>query len=75
MIRRRKNKILALRETEGNWLGDEEGLKLFTNQFYKDLFTEKVAHRDLSLSRSSYPMINQDALNYLDRVFFQGGDL
>lgn len=36
--RRRKNKILTLKDNEGKWIEKEEDLKELVNNFYKDLF-------------------------------------
>jgi hypothetical protein len=60
IIRRRKNKILTLRDDAGNWIDEPENLKSLVRQFYVDLFTEDTVEREHVVSWNTYP-------NYVER--------
>lgn len=82
MIRRRKNKILALRDSNGNWLEDQVKLRDFVNNYYGDLFTEERNTREFETSGTSFPTMdgatNQQlglkfARKEIDRAIFEMG--
>jgi hypothetical protein len=55
IFRRRKNKILSLRDNTGEWIEDTEALKGLVRQFYIDLFSEDNMVRDSVVSWNTYP--------------------
>ena len=55
IIRRRKNKILSLRDGTGNWVDGPESLKAFVRQFYIDLFIEDKVDREHVVAWNTYP--------------------
>lgn len=52
--RRRRNRILMLRNGDGQWIDDVDALKGMVNNFYKDLFSVGDHHVEWSLSRLSF---------------------
>jgi len=55
IIRRRKNKILFLRNGTGNWVDEPESLNAFVRQFYINLFTEDKVVREQVVAWNAYP--------------------
>ncbi|XP_058733621.1 uncharacterized protein LOC131605261 [Vicia villosa] len=63
--RRRRNKILMLKDEGGNWIGDQETLKAHVIDFYKKLFTCNKSLCNWSPSHASYPRIDEKKLESL----------
>jgi hypothetical protein len=55
IFRRRKNKILSLRDNTGEWIEDPEALKDLVRQFYIDLFSDDNMVRYSVVSWNTYP--------------------
>lgn len=56
--RRRRNRILVLRDDNGKWIEEEENVKDMVNMFYKNLFagSDSVMHR--FQTRITYPVVD-----------------
>lgn len=82
VIRRRRNKIITLRDGNGNWLENQEQLRDFVGNFYRELFIEERDNRDFTDSGASFPCLDDDIrerlnLNFsreeIDRAIFEMG--
>ncbi|GAU24370.1 hypothetical protein TSUD_390790 [Trifolium subterraneum] len=60
IIRRRKNKILSLRDESGVWVNDPDILKNLVRNFYTELFKEDTPIRDSIVSWTTYPNVVED---------------
>lgn len=60
IIRRRRNKVLSLRNSEGDWIFDQSLLRENVVLYYKNLFHEDLVSRVIHDTRSSFPPIDQN---------------
>jgi hypothetical protein len=58
ITRRRKNKILVLREENGKWVEDENQVRLMVNTFYINLFTIEEPGCDWFQTNFTFPIID-----------------
>jgi hypothetical protein len=58
IIRRRRNKILMLRNDHNDWVDDEEQLKNMVNSYYQKLFTKPDESIQWQQTRYTYPPID-----------------
>jgi len=65
IIRRRRNKIMTLRDNDGVWIEDYDNLKSLVRNFYVHLFKEEKTNRDNVISRNTYPSIMEEQHNTL----------
>ncbi|GAU43787.1 hypothetical protein TSUD_378120 [Trifolium subterraneum] len=56
IIRRRRNKIITLRNEDGVWIDDPDNLKNMVRNFYINLFQEEEPIRESVISWATYPM-------------------
>ncbi|WJX23885.1 hypothetical protein P8452_13067 [Trifolium repens] len=56
IIRRRRNKIITLRNENGVWIDDPDNLKNMVRNFYINLFQEDEPIREPIISWATYPM-------------------
>lgn len=63
--RRRKNKILALRNDQGVWQDNEADVKELVNNFYKNLFIEEHVFGAWFHSNFTFGVLNNDISNSL----------
>ncbi|GAU10769.1 hypothetical protein TSUD_426120, partial [Trifolium subterraneum] len=61
-ITRRRNNILMLRNTDGQWIEDVDQLQGMVNNFYQQLFMAKHGNMELFQSTVTYPMLEEDML-------------
>ncbi|RHN77611.1 putative RNA-directed DNA polymerase [Medicago truncatula] len=59
IVRRRKNKILTLRDNEGGWVDDPDHLKNIVRDYYVNLFKEENPIRDPIISWNTYPTLEE----------------
>ncbi|GAU35182.1 hypothetical protein TSUD_319920 [Trifolium subterraneum] len=56
IVRRRRNKIISLRNEEGEWVDEQDSLRNMVRTFYTNLYKEDQPIRDPVISWSTYPM-------------------
>lgn len=56
IIRRRRNKILSLRNEVGDWVDEPKALKHMVRDFYINLYKEEQPTRDPMISWDTFPM-------------------
>ncbi|CAL1380726.1 unnamed protein product [Linum trigynum] len=67
--RRRRNKILALRNGSGDWIEDQDALKNLVVQFYESVYTqEEEVYEDL-MPKGCFPRLQQSELMQLLHPF------
>ena len=65
VAQRRKNKILTLRDENGQWLEEEDQIKRMVNMFYVKLFTLNDNDSEWQKIKISFPRINNDIMTQL----------
>lgn len=65
--RRRRNKIIMLRNDEGEWIEDESKLREMVNSFYKNLFTEDNHTSEWVQTKFTYPTIDECHIESMGR--------
>lgn len=67
--RRRKNKILMLKDEGGNWIEDKNDIKKYVTCFHQNLFTIGENWKCWNKTKISYPSIpNDDLLKLGEKV-------
>lgn len=59
-IRRRQNRVRALKDRNGDWVEEEAEVESMVNDFYKTLFQEEQVDRPWASTHHSWPEITQD---------------
>jgi hypothetical protein len=59
ITRRRQNRIVMLRNLEGDWVEDEETLKQMANDFYQNLFTNNADVVQWQQTVLTYPSLSE----------------
>jgi hypothetical protein len=59
ITRRRKNKIMMLKNHQNEWVENEEDLKEMVNNYYKNLFARPDSNIQWQQTRYSYPTISE----------------
>ncbi|CAL1405408.1 unnamed protein product [Linum trigynum] len=67
--RRRRNKIMALRNANGDWIENQENLKDLVVQFYRLLYTQEEGIYEDRMPKNRFPRLLQDDLLSLLRPF------
>ncbi|KAK2417953.1 hypothetical protein QL285_040194 [Trifolium repens] len=67
ITRRRRNKILMLKNDQNIWVENEEELKLMVNDYYKSLFARPDHNIQWHQTRYSYPGIGEEEYDALKR--------
>jgi len=65
VAQRRKNKILTLRDENGQWLEEEDQIKRMVNMFYVKLFTLNDNDSEWQKIKISFLRINNDIMTQL----------
>lgn len=65
IIRRRRNKVLTLRNEEGIWIDDNQALKKMVVDYYRVLFEEEEDLREIARTGNRFPTINPSSLQSL----------
>ncbi|XP_058783537.1 uncharacterized protein LOC131658240 [Vicia villosa] len=60
--RRRRNKIMSLKDEKNNWITDQEDLKAHVTMFYKKLFSCPQSWRSWGQTRITFPKLNKESL-------------
>ncbi|PNX94494.1 ribonuclease H, partial [Trifolium pratense] len=60
ITRRRQNKILMLRDSNGEWIEDADALKQMANDFYKALFSNNEHDVQWQPTNISFPRLSDD---------------
>jgi hypothetical protein len=60
ITRRRRNKILMLKNEQNDWVENEEDLKHMVNDYYKSLFTRPDQNIQWHQTKYSYPSISDE---------------
>ncbi|GAU46481.1 hypothetical protein TSUD_402360, partial [Trifolium subterraneum] len=55
IVRRRRNKIVSLRNEAGDWIENQEDLSNMVRNFYINLYKEEILIRDAIVSWKTYP--------------------
>ena len=71
IIRRKRNKVEALMDEEGNWITDGEKVKVMVREFWSNLFQEDSDHVHVGTAMLSdyFPDISSDDREKLERPF------
>ncbi|CAL1384036.1 unnamed protein product [Linum trigynum] len=67
--RRRRNKILTLRNENGEWIDNQESLRNMVLQFYTYLYTQEEGLYEDLMPRGRFPRLQQEELMELLRPF------
>ncbi|KAL5772200.1 hypothetical protein ACOSQ2_012124 [Xanthoceras sorbifolium] len=67
MIRRRRNKIEGLKDINGDWVEDKDGLKLLACNYFKTLFSRKIIDDDYSMLPQLFPTIDECSMRHICR--------
>ncbi|XP_072066642.1 uncharacterized protein [Arachis hypogaea] len=66
IIRRRRNKILKLRQKNGDWIEEQGYLRDHICNYYKSLFKENITNRDYRINTNTwYPELNGAVIQQL----------
>nr|KYP46870.1 Transposon TX1 uncharacterized [Cajanus cajan] len=66
IIRRRKNHILSIQDTNGSWVYTKDNLESMVTNFYRDLFSSDGGYQPLPLS-NLFPKLNEVQLQELSK--------
>ena len=61
--RRRRNKILMLRDFGGRWMENDKEIENTMLHFYKSLFMEESQNKNRMATISSFPVLEEDMVN------------
>ncbi|XP_028801035.1 uncharacterized protein LOC114756538 [Neltuma alba] len=84
LIRRRKNKIKMLKDSEGKWVEEESQIVNLFQDFYASLFREEIVDRGWIATNQGWGSVNSSVLSRMGRrisreevktAFFQMGGL
>lgn len=67
LVRRRRNKVVSLKNNEGRWVTDEEGMRQLVVIFYKDLFKDEEIERRWDVTRQWWGAVREDELRRIGR--------
>lgn len=62
VIRRRRNNILQLKSSDGDWISEDQSLQNHVMGFFRDLYSLESTIPSLSLPRGSFPSIEPSLL-------------
>ncbi|KAK8541493.1 hypothetical protein V6N12_014127 [Hibiscus sabdariffa] len=68
LCRKQRNKITALKISDGSWCDDDDTLMSEAVGFFKTLFEDNGSPEDVFPIRNSFPQLSSDALRCLDSV-------
>ncbi|KAK8606369.1 hypothetical protein V6N13_030652 [Hibiscus sabdariffa] len=68
LCRKQRNKITALKISDGSWCDNDDTLMSEAVGFFKTLFEDNGSPEDVFLIRNSFPQLSSDALCCLDSV-------
>ncbi|CAL1358631.1 unnamed protein product [Linum trigynum] len=68
-IRRRRNKIEALRDANGTWIDDLNILASFVFEYYANLYTQDESPYEDKLPKGAFPCLTQNEMMMLLRPF------
>ncbi|CAL1356849.1 unnamed protein product [Linum trigynum] len=67
--RRRRNRILTLRGSNGEWIDNVEQLQAMVVDFYRLLYTQEEGDHEDLMPKGSFPRLNQEEIMSLFRPF------
>jgi hypothetical protein len=67
--RRKKNRIVMLRNQDGEWIDDEEVLKTMVNGHFEELFADSEEGSDWQQTKYTYPHLTVDNMESLTAPF------
>ncbi|MCI03256.1 hypothetical protein A2U01_0024292 [Trifolium medium] len=65
--RRRRNKILMLKNDQGHWEEDVVALQTMVNEFYINLFAGSIVEVQWRQTRYSYPQLDEDEYAHIKK--------
>ncbi|VVA41059.1 PREDICTED: reverse mRNAase, partial [Prunus dulcis] len=65
VVRRRRNKIVGLKDDNGNWVTDKEGLKNITINYFQKLFSDDMTCTGTSTLPNFFLVTDQSFLDNL----------
>ncbi|CAL1355748.1 unnamed protein product [Linum trigynum] len=74
IIRRRRNKIDSLRNTNGEWVSDPQELAMLIFDFFASLYLQDIADYEDLMPKSAFPRLSHEELAALLRPF-RGEDI
>ncbi|XP_061342522.1 uncharacterized protein LOC133288718 [Gastrolobium bilobum] len=63
IVRRKRGRIVELKDDNGSWIRDEEGLVKMTRDFYINLFKDESCHREWINTR--WPIVPEEVMDKL----------